>query len=40
MPARRIPKEIREKVLSKAQSGEKVAELAGRYRISTKTIYG
>lgn len=40
MPARRIPKEIREEVLSKAKAGEKVADLADRYGISTKTIYG
>lgn len=40
MPARRIPKEIRDEVLSKAKAGEKVADLAERYGISTKTIYG
>ena len=40
MPARSIPKEIREEVLTKARTGEKVAELAERYGISTKTIYG
>lgn len=40
MPIRRIPKEIREEVLGKAKAGEKVAELAERYGISTKTIYG
>lgn len=37
---RRIPKEIRDEVISKAQAGEKVVELAERYGISSKTIYG
>lgn len=36
----RIPKEIREEVLTKARAGEKVAELAEKYGISTKTVYG
>lgn len=36
----RIPKEIREEVTAKAKVGEKVAELAKIYGISTKTIYG
>ena len=40
MAAKRIPKEIRDEVLVKARTGEKVAELAERYGISTKTIYG
>lgn len=40
MAARRIPKEIRDEVISKAKAGEKVAELSERYGISTKTIYG
>lgn len=40
MPARRIPKEIRDEVLTKARSGEKVVALAERYGISSKTIYG
>jgi len=40
MPAKRIPKEIHEEVLGKAKAGEKVADLAQRYGISTKTIYG
>lgn len=40
MPIRRIPKEIRDEVLAKARAGEKVAALAERYAISTKTIYG
>lgn len=39
MPAKRIPKEIRDEVLSKARAGEKIAQLAERYGISTKTIY-
>lgn len=36
----RIAKEIREEVLAKARAGEKVAELAEKFGISTKTIYG
>lgn len=40
MPAKRIPKEIRDEVLGKAKSGERVADLAERYGISAKTIYG
>ena len=40
MPIKRIPKEIREEVLVKARTGEKVSDLAERYGISTKTIYG
>ena len=36
----RIPREIREEVTAKAKAGEKVAELAKTYGISTKTIYG
>ena len=40
MSARCIPKEIREEVLAKAKVGERVTELAERYGISTKTIYG
>lgn len=40
MPARRIPKEIRDEVIGKSKAGEKVADLAERYGISTKTIYG
>ena len=35
MPIRRIPKEIREEVLSKARAGKKVAALADRYGISS-----
>ena len=37
---KRIPKEIREEVLAKARSGEKVAALAKQYGISDRTIYG
>ena len=40
MPAKRIPKEIRDEVIGKSKAGEKVAELAEIYGISTKTIYG
>lgn len=37
---KRIPKEIREEVLAKVRTGEKVVVLAEQYGISTKTIYG
>jgi len=37
---KRIPKEIREEILSKARSGEKIAVLAKQYGISDRTIYG
>lgn len=37
---RRMSKEIREEIISKVQAGEKVAELAEQYAVSTKTIYG
>jgi putative transposase len=37
---KRIPKEIRDELLVKARSGEKVITLADQYGISTKTIYG
>ena len=37
---RRVSKEIREEIISKVQSGEKVADLAEQYAVSTKTIYG
>ena len=40
MPIRRIPKEIHNEVVTKAKAGEKVADLAERYGISSKTIYG
>lgn len=35
-----IPKEIREEVVAKAKLGEKIAQLAQTYGISSKTIYG
>ena len=38
--SRRIPKEIKEEISSKIQAGERVADLAEQYAISTKTIYG
>ena len=38
--ARRIAKEIREEIISKVQAGERVADLAEQYAVSTKTIYG
>ena len=37
--SRRIPKEIKEEILSKVQAGERVADLAEQYAVSTKTIY-
>ncbi|MCB9005714.1 MAG: transposase [Ardenticatenaceae bacterium] len=37
---RRVSKEIREEIISKVQAGEKVADLAEQYGVSTKTIYG
>ena len=37
---RRIAKEIREEIISKVQGGERVADLAEQYAVSTKTIYG
>ena len=37
---RRVSKEIREEIIIKVQAGEKVAELAAQYAVSTKTIYG
>lgn len=36
---KRIPKEIKEEILGKVKTGEKVSELASIYGISTKTIY-
>lgn len=39
MGIKRIPKEIKEEVLSKVRAGEKVIELAEIYGISSKTIY-
>ena len=40
MPAKTIPKEIKDEVTAKARSGEKVVQLGSTYGISTKTIYG
>jgi transposase-like protein len=37
---RRIAKEIKEEIVSKVQTGERVADLAEQYAVSTKTIYG
>lgn len=34
-----IPKEIKEEILAKVKSGEKVLELARQYGVSDKTIY-
>ena len=34
-----IGKEIKEEIISKVQAGERVAELAEQYAVSTKTIY-
>lgn len=39
MQRRIIPKEIKNEVLAKAKSGEKVSQLASQYGISDKTIY-
>ena len=38
--SRRIPKEIKEEILSKVQAGERVADLAEQYGVSAKSIYG
>lgn len=38
--SRRIAKEIKDEVVVKVQAGERVADLAQQYGISTKTIYG
>ena len=37
---RRISSEIKEEILSKVQAGERVADLAEQYAVSTKTIDG
>ena len=37
---RRVSKEIREEIINKVQAGERVADLAEQYAVSTKTIYG
>lgn len=39
MKRKTIPKEIKDEVLGKIKSGEKVAALAEQYGISAKTIY-
>jgi transposase-like protein len=36
---RQIAKEIKEEILSKIQSGERVADLSVQYAVSSKTIY-
>jgi len=36
---KRIPKEIREEILTKARGGEKVATLSDQYGIKSNTIY-
>lgn len=36
---RRIPKEIKDEILSKVRAGERVAQLAEQYGVSDKTIY-
>jgi len=35
----RIPKEIKDEIIRKVQAGEKVADLAEQYAVSSKTIY-
>ena len=37
---RRIAKEIKKEIVTKIQAGERVADLAEQYAVSTKTIYG
>ena len=36
----RVAREIKEEIIAKVQAGERVADLAEQYAISTKTIYG
>jgi len=36
----RIAKEIKEEIINKVHTGERVADLAEQYAVSTKTIYG
>ncbi len=36
---RQIAKAIKEEIISKVEAGERVADLAERYAVSTKTIY-
>jgi len=38
--SRRIRKEIKQEILAKAKTGEKVKDLAEQYGISDRTIYG
>lgn len=37
---RRVAKEIKKEIIGKVQVGDRVADLAEQYAISTKTIYG
>jgi transposase len=36
----RIAKELKEEIITKVQAGERVANLAEQYAVSSKTIYG
>lgn len=36
---KRVPKEIRDEIIAKARSGEKITELANTFGLSSKTIY-
>jgi len=38
--SRRIAKEIKDEILAKVHSGERVVALAEQYAVSAKTIYG
>ena len=38
--SRRIAKEIKEEIINKVHTGERVADLAEQYAVSIKTIYG
>ncbi len=37
---RRIAKEVKEEIIGKIQSGERVVDLSAQYAVSSKTIYG
>lgn len=37
---RRIAKEIKEEIIGKIRSGERVVDLGAQYAVSSKTIYG
>jgi len=37
---KKIPKEIKEEIISKAKAGQKVKDLASQYGVSDRTIYG